>query len=136
MGCNLSLHLDPWFEEGFAEYFATIEIDGKEARIGKVREDTYRTLQRTGLMPTVDLFRVQQHSSTYNERGDRRSGFYAQSAMVVHYIYDNNLFTNLIAYFELANAKAVPIEEAIQQAFGKRAVQLDSSIIEYVRQGR
>jgi tetratricopeptide (TPR) repeat protein len=136
MSGNLSLHLDPWFEEGFAEYFATAEVDGKEARIGKVREDTYRTLERTGLMPTADLFRVQQHSRTYNESGDRRSGFYAQSAMVVHYIYDNDLFTNLIAYFELANVNAVPIEEAIQQAFGKTTAQLDSSIRDYVRQGR
>jgi tetratricopeptide (TPR) repeat protein len=136
MSGNLSLHLDPWFEEGFAEYFATAEVDGKEARIGKVRDDTYRTLERTGLMPVADLFRVQQHSRTYNEKGDRRSGFYAQSAMVVHYIYDNGLFTNLIAYFELTNVKAVAIEEAIQQAFGKTAAQLDSSIREYVRQGR
>src|SRR5262249_4016626 len=82
-----------------------------------------------------DLFRVQQQSRTYNESGDRRSGFYAQSAMLVHYIYDNNLFTKLISYFELADAKAVPVEEAIQRAFGESAMQLDSGIREYVRQG-
>src|SRR5262244_1568818 len=85
MSGNFSRHLDAWFEEGFAEYFATIEVDGKEARIGKVREETYRTLARTGLIPVADLFRVQQQSRTYNESGDRRSGFYAQSAMLVHY---------------------------------------------------
>src|SRR5215813_10539667 len=31
----LSAQGDPWFEEGFAEYFSTIEVDNKEARVGK-----------------------------------------------------------------------------------------------------
>jgi hypothetical protein len=31
MNGTLSAEMDPWFEEGFAEYFRTIKIDGKEA---------------------------------------------------------------------------------------------------------
>src|SRR5215510_6303280 len=35
---NVSQRRDPWFEEGFAEYFSTIEVDSKEARVGKISE--------------------------------------------------------------------------------------------------
>jgi len=125
MDGNLSTQMDPWFEEGFAEYFASIEVDGKQARVGKIPEDTYRVLQQAGMMKTTDLFRVQQNSRIYNESGDRRSGFYAQSAMVVHYIYHNKLTPKLINYFELADNKEVPVESAIQQAFGMTAARFD-----------
>jgi hypothetical protein len=136
MDGNLSTQIDPWFEEGFAEYFASIEVDGKQARVGKIPEDTYRVLQQAGMMKTADLFRVQQNSRIYNESGDRRSGFYAQSAMVVHYIYDNNLAPKLINYFELADNKEVPVESAIQQAFGMTAARFDITMREYVMGGR
>jgi Flp pilus assembly protein TadD len=136
MDGNLSKRMDPWFEEGFAEYFASIEVDGKQARVGKIPEDTYRILQQTGLMKTADLLRVQQNSRTYNESGDRRTGFYAQSAMVVHYLYDNNLIPKLSTYFELVDDKKVPVEEAIQQSFGMNASQFDKTLRNYVSDGR
>src|SRR5215472_12648751 len=42
----LTQQLDPWFEEGFAEYFSTIEVDNKEARVGKPPENAYLMLQQ------------------------------------------------------------------------------------------
>src|SRR5215467_9327969 len=51
---NLNLETDPWFEEGFAEYFASIEVDGKQARIGKIPPETYMILQQSGMMKTAD----------------------------------------------------------------------------------
>src|SRR5882724_10623292 len=36
MNGALTARVDPWFEEGFAEYFSSIEVDGKEARVGKI----------------------------------------------------------------------------------------------------
>lgn len=136
MDGTMSVRMDPWFEEGFAEYFSSIEVDGKEARVGKVSEDTLRILQQTGMMKTADLFRVQQNSSTYNESGDRRGGFYAQSAMMVHYLYDNHLFPKLATYFDLVTNKKVSVENAIQQAFAMSAVQFDKALRNYVSDGR
>src|ERR1700730_7957209 len=46
MNGMLSRPLPPWFEEGFAEYFSTIEVDNKEARVGKIPEQTYQILQQ------------------------------------------------------------------------------------------
>jgi hypothetical protein len=86
MNGNLADPVDPWFEEGFAEYFSSIEVDGKEARVGKVPVYDYQLLQQQGLMKVSDLLRVQHNSATYNESGDHRTIFYAESSMVAHYL--------------------------------------------------
>ena len=70
----LTARVDQSFEEGFAEYFSSIEVDSKEARVGKVPEDEYQVLQQNGVMKIADLFREQQNSSTYNESGSHRTG--------------------------------------------------------------
>src|ERR1700727_652657 len=50
MNGNLKGEFDPWFEEGFAEYFSSIEVDGNEARVGKIPSDQYIILQQMGSM--------------------------------------------------------------------------------------
>src|SRR5271165_5645180 len=126
----------PWFEEGFAVYFSSIEVDGKEARVGKIPHDDYLTLQQLGTMKIADLFRVRQNSSTYNENGDHRATFYVQSGMLMHYIYDNQLLPKVAAYFDLEENKHVTVEEAIQQAFGMSPAQFDTILSSYIRNGR
>ena len=136
MDSNIAATTAPWFEEGFAEYFRSIEVDGKEAHVGKMPEDTYLVLQQTGMMKIADLFRVQQNSSTYNETGDRRGMFYAESSMVVHYLYDNGLLPKLSTYFSLTDDHRVAVEDAIQKSFGMSAVQFDKELRNYVSSGR
>ena len=59
--------------------------------MGKIPDDDYAILRQVGTMKIADLFRVRQNSQTYNESGDRRTTFYAESGMLMHYIYDNQL---------------------------------------------
>ena len=136
MNGNISEEGAPWFDEGFAEYFATIEVDDKRARVGKIPDDTYYILRQMGWMRIPDLFRVQHYSQAYNESGNRRTVFYAESAMVVHYLYDHQLVAKLAQYFDLVNNKRVPVEDAIQQTFGMSAVQFDKIIRDYVSSGQ
>jgi tetratricopeptide (TPR) repeat protein len=133
---NMRQEFDPWFEEGFAEYFSSIEVDSKQVRVGKVPEDEYRILQQVGMMKISDLFKVVQHSSTYNESGDHRTTFYAESGMLVHYIYDNQLLPKVAIYFELRGDKHLPVDGAIQQAFGLPPQDLDKALHSYVSGGR
>jgi tetratricopeptide (TPR) repeat protein len=131
----LTARVDPWFEEGFAEYFSSIEVDSKEARVGKIPEDEYLVLQQNGMMKVSDLFRVQQNSSTYNESGSHRTVFYAESGMVMHYLYDNNMIPQLSKYFLLKLDQNVPVENAIQQSLGMSAADFDKAIRNYVHSG-
>jgi tetratricopeptide (TPR) repeat protein len=127
---------DAWFEEGFAEYFSSIEVDSKEARVGKIRDNDYAILRQTGMMKISDLFRVQQDSSTYNENGDHRATFYVESGMLTHYIYDNQLLPKVATYFDLKENKHLPVEEAVQRAFGMSTSQFDQALRSYVNSGR
>src|SRR5215469_13275483 len=132
MNGTLTQELDPWFEEGFAEYFSTIEVDSHQARVGKIPSTTYSILQQDGMMKVADLLRVEHNSGTYNESGDRRTVFYAESAMVVHYLYDHKLIPKLATYFGFKIDKNLPVEDAIQQAFGMSASDFDKEIRRYV----
>jgi tetratricopeptide (TPR) repeat protein len=136
MNGNLRGEFAPWFQEGFAEYFSTIEVNGKEARVGRVPEDEYRVLQQLGWIRISDLLKVQQNSATYNESGDHRSTFYAESGMLMHYIYDNQLLPKVGMYFDLRESRHLPVEDAIQQAFGMSAVQFDKALQNYAGSGR
>jgi len=136
MDGNLSFHTDPWFEEGFAEYFSSIEVDNKEARVGKIPNETYEILHQVGMMHVMDLFRVQQYTKTYNESGDHRTAFYATSGLVLHYLYDNSLIPKLALYFDTLQLKKKPVNEAIQTAFGMSPEQLDRVLRDYMNSGR
>lgn len=133
---NTPGRLDPWFDEGFAEYFSSIEVDDKQARVGKVPNEEYQILRGQGMMKIAQLFRVQHDSKTYNETGDHRTVFYAQSGLLMHYIYDNGLLGKVAAYLDLEINGRVPIEEAIQKAFGMTASQLDKALSNYMMRGR
>ena len=135
MNGALTARVDPWFEEGFAEYFSSIEVDSKEARVGKIPEDEYLVLQQNGMMKIADLFRVQQNSSTYNESGSHRTVFYAESGIVMHYLYDNNLIPKFSQYFNLKIGSNVPVESAIQQSLGMSAEDFDKVLRSYVSRG-
>jgi tetratricopeptide (TPR) repeat protein len=128
----LTQQLDPWFEEGFAEYFSTIEVDNKQARVGKPPANAYLELQQAGMMKIADLFKVRQNSETYNENSDRRGAFYAESNLLMHYIYENDLLPKVTVYFNLTNNRKVPVEDAIQQAFGMSPNQFDKALGDYV----
>jgi tetratricopeptide (TPR) repeat protein len=129
---NVKTEMDPWFQEGFAEYFSSIEVDGKQAHVGKVPSDVYVILRESGMMKISDLFSVQQNSRTYNENGDHRNTFYAESGMLVHFLYENQLIPKVGTYFDARQLDHLPQEEAIQKAFGISSQNLDKALRNYV----
>lgn len=136
MNGTVSFPLDPWFEEGFAEYFASIEVDDKQARIGKIPHQTYLVLQQYSLMKVSDLLQVRHYSETYNESGERRSVFYAESRMLVHYLYDNQLIPKLSTYFDLRINQRASLEQAVHDTFGMNVADLDKTLQDYIRSRR
>jgi Tfp pilus assembly protein PilF len=121
-----------WFDEGFAEYYSTIKITNKEVRIGEPPENVGYALRQSRFAPVVDLFRVDQRSSGYNE-SERKSLFYAQSWLLVHYLIDNQKLEQTGKYFDLLQNRKLPVEDAIRQAFGMAPKQLDRVLEDYYR---
>ncbi len=120
----------PWFDEGFAEYFSTIEIGKDKVKIGIPPPYIGQQLA-AGLEPVEKLFAVTRNSKDYNE-GDRRSLFYAESFLVVHYLYDTKNISRVGKYFDLVLNKGMPVRQATKEAFGMEPKQFDHELNQYL----
>ena len=141
----------PWFDEGFAEYFASMRLDNKQVEIGSDPELTSNYTEDllgnqtearnppkslTELLggwvwlSLPDLFTMRHDTSSYQE-GSHRTLFYAQSWMVMHYLINKEKLSETGTYFGLVETQHIPVEEAIQQAYGMSAAQLDKAVKDY-----
>lgn len=127
---------EQWFQEGFAEFFATTQIDNRRALVGKVRASTLEVLDQAKPIKIVDLIAVRKDSATYNDAGDRRNAFYATSEMLVHYLYDHEMGPKIELYFRLRIHEHASVEDALQRALSMSPAQLDDDLRAYVKAGK
>jgi tetratricopeptide (TPR) repeat protein len=124
----------PWLSEGFAGYYSTMRIFKKEAIVGRPPEGFADILKNEKLLPIVTLFAATHESPLYNDEGRQRLLFYAESWLVVHYLWSNHLQEQLLLYFDLVQHNA-SFTEAIQQAFKMTPAAFDKAIENYLREG-
>lgn len=140
-----------WFDEGLAEYFSSIRVDDKRIEIGGDPELT-STFTEDALqdqhdlrnapksftellsgqvwLALPDLLTMKHDTSTYGE-GTRHTLFYAQSWMTVHYLLHEKKLPETGTYFDLVMNQHVPVEEAIQKAYGVTPAQFDQAVKDY-----
>ncbi|MGH9601668.1 MAG: hypothetical protein ACRD24_04685, partial [Terriglobales bacterium] len=123
----------PWFDEGFAEYFSTVRVSNKEVRIGAPPEGIQNILKENKLMPVTDLFSVD--GRILQETGDHRILFTSQSWLLVHYLIASKKLSQAGEYFDLVQNQNQPIPEAIRRAFGMEPVEFDRQLESYRRGG-
>lgn len=140
-----------WFDEGFAEYFASIRLDNKIVEIGgdpessaKYTEDIAGNVSEirhppkslTELLSSPlwlsmnDFLTMRLHPP---QEGTHHTLFYAQSWIVMHYILSKKLLPQAGAYFGLVQNQKVPVEQALQQAFGMNLDQFERAVKDYFR---
>jgi len=141
----------PWFDEGFAEYFSSIRVDNKQVEIGgdpqltsKYYDDLLVGASQVRNAPhsltellsgplwlnMTDLFQKRLTTPEFQE-GTHHTLFYAQSWMVMHYLLKNHLLPQAGTYFDLVQNQKVPVAQAIQQAFGKSPEDFEKAVKEY-----
>jgi tetratricopeptide (TPR) repeat protein len=134
-----------WFDEGFAQYFSSLRLSDNQAQIGgdpaqnvpwdraAPGQSSTASKQPASLVELLngpwlampELFAMRQGPSGYPPM------FYAQSWIVMHYLLNKNKLSDAGGYFGLVEIKKVPVEQAIQQAFGMSAGELESAVKEY-----
>jgi hypothetical protein len=140
-----------WFDEGFAEYFSGLRLDNKQARIGGdpelsvARKQDFPGTQAESLNPPKslsellnssvwlsisDLFTARHGRSNYQE-GSHHTLFYAQSWIAMHYLLNKNKLSEAGTYFDLVENQKLPVEQAIQQAYGMTSTQIDQALKDY-----
>jgi Flp pilus assembly protein TadD len=121
-----------WFDEGFAEYCASLKVDKKEIALGLIKPELSELLAQSQWLKLIDLFSVEHDSKIYN-RDDRRSVFYAQSWLTVHFLMSKNMMRQFDAYARLVRDGRVPVAEAIRRGFGMEPEALDKAVQSYYR---
>ena len=139
-----------WFDEGLAEYFSSIRVDTKQVEIGgdpELRPTVTQDLlanQREARPPKSltellgaqvwlalpDLFTMKHDTSTYNE-GTHHTLYYAESWMFIHYLLHEQKLPEAGAYFDQVLNQHVPVEDAIQKAYGMSSAQLEQAVKDY-----
>jgi tetratricopeptide (TPR) repeat protein len=140
-----------WFDEGLAEYFASIRVDDRKYEIGgdpelrsaftqdllenqrEVRNPPKSLTELLGgqvWLAVPDLLTMKHDTSTYVE-GTHHTLFYAQSWMTVHYLLHEKKLPETGTYFDLVENQHVPVEEAIQKAYGMTPAQFDQAVKDY-----
>jgi tetratricopeptide (TPR) repeat protein len=139
----------PWFDEGFAEYFSSLYLTPKTAELGGDPElnSTYTTdllgnqtqtaskslteiLSNPVWLAWPDLFEMKNRVVNGRE-GTHSTLFYAQSWIFVHYLLSHERLPDVGKYFDLVENQRVPTEQAVQQAFGMTLAQLDKTVKDY-----
>jgi tetratricopeptide (TPR) repeat protein len=118
----------PWFDEGFAQYFATLQLDDKQAQVGEVPTEFRTLLNAQAWTPIPDLFAVKADAAAKPQ-----PLFSAESWVVMHYLLAKNKLTETGSYFDLVLNRNVAIPQAIEQAYGMSAAQFDQAVKDYFR---
>ncbi|HZR64118.1 MAG TPA: hypothetical protein VFA85_03165 [Terriglobales bacterium] len=139
-----------WFDEGFAEYFASLYLTNKSAELGSDPElnPVYETdllgnqretknpewfteiLNNPVWLAWPDLLTMKNRVVNGRE-GTHQSLFYAQSWILVHYLLNQDKMSDLGKYFGLVYLQKLPVDQAVQQAFGMSVTQLDHEVKTY-----
>ncbi len=124
----------PWFNEGLAEYYSTLDVSGNNKRVTLGKPITNHVLRlREQFMPLADLFRVTHGTPAYNER-DKQSIFYAESWALVHYLLqgDKGQRVSQLGRFSQLLLGGTPPEESFQQAFQTDFKTMEKALRQYV----
>lgn len=134
-----------WFDEGFAQYFASLRLGDDKAQIGgdptqnlpwehslpgesataANAPKSFVELLSLQWLPMPELFMMRKSASGYPPM------FYAQSWIVMHYLLNQNKLSEAGAYFRLVEIQKVPVDQAIQQAFGVSTAQFEQAVKSY-----
>jgi hypothetical protein len=122
-----------WYQEGFAEYFASTEFhkDGV-AEIGKAEMPRLPTLYNEVWLSTQQLMTV-----TLEKLPERQwEQFYAQGWLLTHYLYSTpTRHDQFVQYLQL-RSQGVAHEEALQKSFNLTDDQLGAELHKYFGTGK
>jgi len=120
----------PWFDEGFVQYFSSLRLGEKEGAIGGDPDGSFvATLNSSEWIPIADLF-SQKVSSGCNA-DMREKLFCAESWIVMHYLINSQHLPDVGPYFNAVLVHKTPMDAGIEKAFGMTAQQLQKSVQDY-----
>jgi len=139
-----------WFDEGLAEYFSSIRVDNRQVELGADPELRPSAMQNAignqrdknssksftellgaqAWLSLPELFAVKATPSERDE-ASRHKLFDGESWIVMHYLLHEQKLPDTGAYFNAVLNEHVPVEDAIQKAYGMSSAQLEQAVKDY-----
>jgi tetratricopeptide (TPR) repeat protein len=127
--------IPPWFNEGLAEYYSTLEVENsRKVYLGKPQMTHLELLRNNNLMPLGTLLSTDYHSLERNKH-DERGLFYAQAWVLVHYLIqgsEGRRRPHLKKFLDLLQ-KNSSVDTAFREAFQMDYTTLERQLREYVK---
>lgn len=131
----------PWFNEGMAELFSTVEAKGGKMEFGHPVAGRLWQLHAEKLMPFEELFAVDQSSPIFRQ-GEHTGLFYAESWALMHYLHfgDSKIpAAKRQAFVSLALANkfkdAADMRSAFREVFGMDYPEMQLRLERYISSG-
>ncbi len=131
--------VQPWFDEGFAEYFSSVQLTDEQMKIGGDPEvvqpsqagapaaaSLVEILKGTNWQKLSELFASKAESGA-----NRHTLYCAQSWLTMHYLIAADKMSAAGTYFDLVENEKLSVDDGIQKAFGMTAAQLTNVIRDY-----
>ncbi len=116
-----------WFDEGLVEYFSSLRLSDTQSSLGSDPSSLVTQLASAPWLPLPELFDVHPD----DDQESLPPIFAAESWIAMHYLLSKNELSETGTYMGLVEAKKVPVDQAVQQAFSMSVAQLEQSIKDY-----
>lgn len=124
---NFSYPYPGWFVEGFAEYYATVEVEKSRILVGKYNENRVYWLQAASWMPMSELLSKRPLQSSRN-----RETYYPLAWLLTHWFLGNaDRQKTLDLYLRDVGAGGDPVE-AMERATGLPPLELRRTLRRYM----
>ena len=121
-----------WLTEGYAEYFMTVEIEGRKIEVGRFNEGRASNLLRGDWISLAAL--MGKRASDLPD-DDQRAMFYAQAWLLTHYLMsDPGRYAQMVAYMRAVGEGGDPVK-AMEAATGQSLPVLEKTLRTYLRGG-
>lgn len=123
-----------WYGEGLAEYYSTFSIrDEQSVILGNAVKSHIFQIKKHGLLPLKTIFSVKNDSPYYNDV-EKRSLFYAQAWLFMHYLIQNENGKRMaqLKKFLQSLKDGIETEKAFVQAFQMSFAAMENELLQYV----
>lgn len=124
------LRIPLWLDEGWAEFYSTLQPQGNRAVVGVLPPGVLQILLTAKWLPIELLASVDRGSPLYNEN-NKATIFYAQSWLLVHMLYLSPDYRANFAKFVLALANGQDTTQAFLSIYHKRVQDIALDLKQY-----
>ena len=119
----------PWFDDGFTQYFSSLQLNDKQMQIGgdpglATSQSFASLLEKANWFSLTELFSAGPDRTT-------QPLLQAESWIVMHYLLNKEKLPAAGTYFSAVENEKLPVDQAIQKAFGMSSSQMQQAVQDY-----